>query len=53
VASRVGARLLTGPLAFLVGGLLDIGTLMVRATLARARRTGDGPAADALSSGGV
>jgi hypothetical protein len=38
VVSRVGARLLTCPLAFLIGGLLDIATLIMAVARTRARR---------------
>jgi hypothetical protein len=38
VASRAGARILTGPLAFLVGGLVDVGTLLALLARERLRR---------------
>jgi hypothetical protein len=38
VSSGLGGRLLTGPLAFLLGGVLDVGTLMLAAWRARHRR---------------
>jgi hypothetical protein len=38
VASRLSARLLTGPLAFLVGGVIDVARLLTSAARARAAR---------------
>jgi hypothetical protein len=54
VASRLGARLLTGPLAFLAGGLLEVGAVVLITWRERHRRRADASrAADALSSGGL
>jgi hypothetical protein len=38
VISRVGARLLTGPLAFLIAGLLEIAALVLVTVRERVRR---------------
>jgi hypothetical protein len=38
VFSRVAARLLTGPIAFALGGLLDIGAFAYASARARIRR---------------
>jgi hypothetical protein len=38
VVARVGARLLTGPLAFLIGGLLEVGALVLVTVRERVRR---------------
>jgi hypothetical protein len=38
MASRLGARLLTGPAAFLLGGLHEVGTLVLHTWADRLRR---------------
>jgi hypothetical protein len=43
VVSRLGARLLTGPPAFLLGGLLEVGILVLVTWRDRLRRRPRGP----------
>jgi hypothetical protein len=42
VASRIAARLVTGPLAFLLGGVIDVLAYSAAAARARLRHTGRG-----------
>jgi hypothetical protein len=43
VASRLGARLLTGPAAFLIGGVIEVGALVLVTWRDRLRRRRKGP----------
>ncbi|HEX3830523.1 MAG TPA: hypothetical protein VHW04_01060 [Solirubrobacteraceae bacterium] len=43
MVSRLGARLLTGPAAFLIGGLLEVGALALVTWRDRLRRRRRGP----------
>jgi hypothetical protein len=45
VLSRIAARVVTGPVAFLVGGVIDVLVYAVGAARARVRRSREDPSA--------